>query len=117
MRFLIDECAGPAVAAWLRENNHEVFSIYEQARGMDDESIIRKALKEEWILITNDKDFGEKIFRDGRLHRGIILLRLANEHPEMKIRALSRLLSNLPELISDSFLVVTETRVRAARMP
>jgi hypothetical protein len=42
MRFLVDECTGPAVAAWLRDNNHEVFSVFEDARGMDDDGIIQK---------------------------------------------------------------------------
>lgn len=32
MRFLVDECTGPAVARWLRDLSHEVFSIYEEAR-------------------------------------------------------------------------------------
>jgi rRNA-processing protein FCF1 len=53
---------------------HEVFSVFEEARGMDDDDIILKALEENWILITNDKDFREKVYRDGRLHRGIISL-------------------------------------------
>lgn len=74
MRFLVDECTGPTVAEWLRNQKHEVFSVFEEARGMDDDDIILKALEENWILITNDKDFGEKVYRDGRLHRGIILL-------------------------------------------
>ena len=42
MRFLVDECTGPAVARWLREQKHEVFSVYEEARGMDDDDIIQK---------------------------------------------------------------------------
>ncbi|MCX7855549.1 MAG: DUF5615 family PIN-like protein [Anaerolineae bacterium] len=62
MRFLVDECTGPAVAKWLREQGYEVFSVYEEARGADDEEIIRKAYAEGWILTTNDKDFGEKIY-------------------------------------------------------
>ncbi len=33
MRFLVDECTGPAVAHWLHEQNHEVFSVYEESRG------------------------------------------------------------------------------------
>ncbi len=57
MRFLVDECTGPAVAAWLRDQNHDVFSVFDEARGMDDNDIIQKALQEHWILITNDKDF------------------------------------------------------------
>jgi len=66
MRFLVDECTGPAVAEWLRNQKHEVFSVFEDARGMADDDIILKALEENWILITNDKDFGEKVYRDGR---------------------------------------------------
>jgi hypothetical protein len=46
MRFLVDECTGPAVARWLRQQNHDVFSVYEQARGMDDDRIIQKAFDE-----------------------------------------------------------------------
>ncbi len=80
MRFLVDECTGPAVARWLRdEQGHEVFSVYEEARGAEDDLIIDKAYAEGWILITNDKDFGEKVFKERRPHRGIILLRLEDE--------------------------------------
>ncbi len=61
MRFLIDECTGPSVARWLKLHEHEVFSVYEQARGATDEEIIEKSFEENWILVTNDKDFGELI--------------------------------------------------------
>lgn len=57
MRFLVDESTGPAVASWLRDENYDVFSVFDEARGIDDEHIIRKALDEQWVLITNDKDF------------------------------------------------------------
>lgn len=43
MRFLVDECTGPTVAHWLREQGHEVFSVYDDARGIDDDQIIQKA--------------------------------------------------------------------------
>ena len=36
MRFLVDECTGLAVAQWLREHRHEVFSVYDEGRCMDD---------------------------------------------------------------------------------
>ena len=87
MRFLVDESTGPYLATWLREHGHQVFSVYEQARGFDD-SIIEKAYSENWILITNDKDFGEKVFRERRLHRGVVLLRLDDERAAMKITTL-----------------------------
>ncbi|MEW6667399.1 MAG: DUF5615 family PIN-like protein [Thermodesulfobacteriota bacterium] len=115
MRFLVDECTGPAVVFWLRDQDHEVFSVFGEARGMDDDDIIRKALDEKRILIMNDKDFGEKVYRDGRLHRGVILLRLDDERPHAKIHILSRLLGSYRDMIPDSFLVVTETQVRIAK--
>ena len=115
MRLLVDECTGPAVARWLREQQHEVFSVYEQARGMDDDGIIQKAFEENWILITNDKDFGEKVYRDKRPHRGVILLRLNDERAASKIDTLRRLLRDYADQLADQFVVVTETTVRFAR--
>ena len=79
MRFLVDESTGPAVAEWLRENGHEVFSVFNEARGMQDVDIIQKAFTDNWILVTNDKDFGEKVYRERQPHRGVVLLRLEDE--------------------------------------
>ena len=115
MRFIVDECTGPTVSSWLREKGYEVFSVYEEARGAHDDSLIQKAVEENWILITNDKDFGEKVYCDNHLHRGIILLRLEDERPESKIRILSHLLKNYSLKLPNSFVVVTETQVRFAR--
>jgi len=94
------------VAHWLREQNHEVFSVYEEARGMEDDEIIQKAFDEDWILITNDKDFGEKVYRERRPHRGIVLLRLENEHASNKINAIRRLLRDYAERLPNHFAVV-----------
>ncbi len=33
MRFLVDECTGPAVAQWLRRQNHDVISVFDEIRG------------------------------------------------------------------------------------
>ncbi len=68
MRFLIDECTGTKLTHWLRKEGYEVFSVYEEARGITDEEIIKKAFAENWIVITNDKDFGEKVYRQKYLH-------------------------------------------------
>jgi hypothetical protein len=36
MRFLADECTAPTVAKWLGDHGHEVFSVFDQARGIDE---------------------------------------------------------------------------------
>ena len=112
MRFLVDECTGPAVAAWLRSKQHEVFSVYEQARGLSDEQIMQKAYQEVWILITNDKDFGEKVYREHHPHHGVVFLRLGDDRAVTKIATLRRLLAAYAHQLSDRFVVVTEAQVR-----
>jgi predicted nuclease of predicted toxin-antitoxin system len=115
MRFLVDESTGPAVGRWLREQGHEVFSVYEKARGMDDDDLINKALAEDWILVTNDKDFGEKVHREGHPHKGIVLLRLEDQRTASKIDTIRRLLDEYSDRLAGTFVVVTETRVRFSR--
>ena len=46
MRFLVDECTGSRVAAWLREIGHDAFSVYDKARGATDDEILSKAFAE-----------------------------------------------------------------------
>lgn len=115
MRFLVDECTGPKVSQWLRKQDHEVFSVYEQARGLVDEDVIKMAYIDNWILITNDKGFGEKIFREGHPHRGVVFLRLEDERTVTKIRTINKLLELYSDKLSDNFVVATETKVRFAR--
>jgi predicted nuclease of predicted toxin-antitoxin system len=69
MRFLVDECTGPGVAAWLTANGHDVFSAYDQSPGAGDSGLLARAVAEERIVVTNDRDFGDMIFREGRPHR------------------------------------------------
>jgi predicted nuclease of predicted toxin-antitoxin system len=116
MRFLVDENAGPSLAGWLRRQGHEVFSVYEAARGVDDEQILQKAFVEHWIIITSDKDFGEKIYREQWPHRGVVLLRLDDERVANKTAVIQRLLENYSDRLADTFVVVTESRVRFARL-
>lgn len=112
MRFIVDECAGPSVARWLRGRSFEVFSVYEDAPGMDDESILAKAFSEGWILLTNDKDFGEKVYREKKPHHGVILLRLQDERAASKIHAVEKLLDGYTDQLMDAFVVVSEMQVR-----
>ena len=115
MRFLVDECTGPVVAQWLRKQGHETLSIFLENRGMDDNAIIRKAFSENWILITNDKDFGEMVYRQGYQHKGVVLLRLEDERAENQIKTLQQLLAGHAQQLKDAFVVVTEKSIRFAR--
>lgn len=112
MRFLVDECTGPSVAKWLRNDGHQVFSVFDELRGTSDNELLAKACAEKWILITNDKDFGEMVYRENRSHCGIVFLRLRDQRSAVKIDVLNRLIKAYADKLTDAFVVVTETQVR-----
>jgi predicted nuclease of predicted toxin-antitoxin system len=115
MRSIVDECLGPVVGRWLRTQEHDVISIFEAARGSVDEDILAWAAREDRVLITADKGFGDLVFRDGHPHRGVILLRLDDETPDNVIRVLAKLLDEYADEIDHNFVVVTVTSVRIHR--
>ena len=114
MRFLIDESAGPSLARWLRDRGHDVLSVYEEMRGAQDQDILEKASAEAWILVTTDKDFGDKVYRE-RLSRASLCFRLQDQRPDSLIEAMQTLLEAHSERLPSSFVVVTDRRVRFAR--
>jgi predicted nuclease of predicted toxin-antitoxin system len=114
VRFLVDECAGPAVAEDLRAQNHDVTSVFDALRGTDDLTLLEKAVAEERILITADKGFGEKVYRQRLAHRGIVLLRLEDQRPVTQNAVLRRLLRQYADDLPDQFVVVNENSVRFA---
>ena len=115
MRFLVDESTGPVVANWLIEKGHDVLSVYEGLRGKPDEEVLERGVEERRIVITNDKDFGEMIYREGHAHQGVILLRLGDERSANKIAALERLLADHADRLAERFVVVTENRIRISK--
>lgn len=115
MRFLVDECTGPTVAAWLRERGHDAASIFDEARGADDATVLARAVAENRVLITADKGFGERIHRQRRPHRGVILLRLDDQRAQSQLKTLERLLDRYTEKLEGGFVVVNERMARFAR--
>ena len=63
-------------------------------------------------MITNDKDFGEMVFRERHHHHGIIFLRLDDERSANKIDVLRQLLANYSDKLPEEFVTVTESKVR-----
>ena len=116
MRFLVDECTGPTVATWLEEQGYDVYSVYDKSRAADDETILNIANKNNYILITNDTDFGELIFRHKKPHNGVILLRLENNRPKNKIAVLDKLLQSYSEQLQNNFVVASEKKVRIIKL-
>src|SRR5438094_6234912 len=103
MRLIVDECTGPVVARWLESTGHDVVSVFDESPRAPDTSILERAVREDRVIVTNDKDFGEMIFRQRRRHRGVIFLRLIDESPAGKIAALTRFFTEHPDPILGRF--------------
>jgi predicted nuclease of predicted toxin-antitoxin system len=112
MRFIVDECTGSNVAEFLKQDGHEVISVFDDLRGVTDDFLLEKCFAENYILITSDKDFGEMVFRLNQNHKGIILIRCTPNNFQTRIIVLSKLLKNYMPNIENNFVVVTNTKVR-----
>jgi len=73
------------------------------------------AFSQSRVLVTNDKDFGEMIFREGKAHKGAVLLRLNDERAANKIAVLSQVLNHHADDLADNFVVATEVGIRIVR--
>ena len=67
MRLVADECVPAGVVTFLRDSGHEVHAIRDIARGATDEEVLRLAVELGCPLVTEDLDFGEMVFREGRI--------------------------------------------------
>lgn len=115
--FLADEnFPGVAVAA-LRARGYDVVWIHEVAPGATDESVLERAVAEQRLLLTFDKDFGELTFRYRRAgFIGIVLFRVAMISAEYVAQTAVTVLESRDDW-SGHFAVIEERRVRLIPLP
>jgi predicted nuclease of predicted toxin-antitoxin system len=112
MRFIVDESTGAAVVEYLRGVGHDVLAVAETMPQADDPDILDRAAREGRILVTNDKDFGELVFRSGQAHGGVLLLRLHDESSTNRVRVVMTVLEQHADRLVGCFTVATEGNVR-----
>jgi predicted nuclease of predicted toxin-antitoxin system len=83
MRFLLNEDIPGTVIHTLRDYGHDVVSVKELMAGSSDRLILERAQRENRLLVTQDKHFGELAFKTGLpAECGIILFRLEGANPD-----------------------------------
>jgi len=63
MKFVADENVPIELIEKLRNTGYDFIRIDEYYKGMTDEEVVELAQKEDAIIVTFDKDFGEMVFR------------------------------------------------------
>jgi len=113
-KFLVDESVGAKVSEKLKQMGFDAVSVIESMQGAEDLTIVRKAMEEKRIIITNDKDFGWLV----TLYKspGIILLRLKEDSVENRIRIIKHILEKYGDVVFGNIIIATEKRVRVRRL-
>jgi predicted nuclease of predicted toxin-antitoxin system len=112
LKFLADECCDAGLVASLRNNGHDVLYIMEEKPGATDDEVLRIAYNEDRILITEDMDFGELVYRFKKPAKGIILVRIDIKERQLKWERLRKLIDNYPDRLKGRFIVVDIQKFR-----
>ena len=118
MRLLADENIPLAAVRALRAAGHDVAAIAEDESGLPDRAVLERAVSEQRILLTSDRDFGALIYRSRfPAPPGLILLRFVPLTPEEPARLLLPL-TGRPEIQFEGRLTVLDReRVRQRPLP
>ena len=117
MKFLVDESVDWPIARWLREQGHDVLAVVEQVPGFDDDSVLELAWRERRIVVTNDKGFGELVWLRQRPVVGMLLIRVATEFPEERLRHVVASWPRIADLLADHFVILTDRSIRVRPLP
>src|SRR5919205_3139730 len=83
MRLLADENFPRVAVDRLRHRGHDVAWVRTDMRGASDQEVIGRAVSDDRVLVTFDKDFGYLAFRIGvPASCGIVLFRLSPTSPD-----------------------------------
>lgn len=117
MRLLANENISGTVIHALRQRGHDVLSAKESMRGESDATLLERARREDRLLVTHDKDFGELAFRS-RLPAacGIILFRLGGHDPRIDNQRAVDVL-DMRQSWEGHFAVVTDNQIRIRPLP
>jgi predicted nuclease of predicted toxin-antitoxin system len=113
MKFLLDQSTDSRLLSYLTQLGHDATQIRRTyPHSIPGPEVLSLAYQEKRILITDDRDFGELVFRLQQPHAGVIFLRLGTYAPlSLKIERLSFVLTNYADQL-DEFLVVKKDTAR-----
>ena len=115
MKFLADENVDKPIVERLRKDGHVVLYVIEMEPSISDDKVIRQANQESALLLTADKDFGELVFRQGRIIYGVVLIRLAGLSPQRKAEVVAVAIQEHADELAQNFAVITPGAVRIRR--
>jgi predicted nuclease of predicted toxin-antitoxin system len=115
VNLVADESVDRAVVERLRQDGHHVVYVAELSPSVPDEDVLQEANARSALLLTADKDFGELVFRQGLVHSGVILVRLAGLANATKAAIVAEVCRERAAELIGAFSVVSPGQVRIRR--
>jgi predicted nuclease of predicted toxin-antitoxin system len=113
VRRLVDECVDAALVDQLRTSGHDVVYVAEVAPRTSDVDVLLRAHNERRLLLTEDKDFGDLIFRQARSVPGIVLVRIDSRRRLFKGPRLKAAIERFGEGMFGRYTVIEDVRFRS----
>ncbi len=115
LKFILDAGVGHKVLQLLIEQDYDAISVINLNPSMPDVDILFIAEQEGRMVITMDKDFGELVYRSGKNHQGVLLLRLEGATGEEKVTIVQQILLSFADQIEGCFCVFQNGKLRIRR--
>ena len=113
MRWLIDECVDVGLVEQLRQSGHDVVYMSDVAPRASDADVMNRAESETRLLLTEDKDFGDLVFRQRRTVPGIVLLRIGAMQRHQKAERLLAAIGRFGTTLFGRYTVIEASRFRS----
>lgn len=112
MKILADENVDFGIIRQLRQKGIDVVSISEDFSGIKDREVLKIASENQYLLITEDKDFGELSYRLKLVHSGILLIRLTDISRKERIELVTETIENHLAALCNNFSVLSKGGLR-----
>ena len=112
MTLLADESVDFGIIKSLRLKGIDVVSILEDYSGIKDTEVLKIAQDNQYLLITEDKDFGELTYRLNLKHCGILLIRLIDLPRNERMPLITQMIESYYEKMKGNFSVLTTKGLR-----
>ncbi|MDQ6843785.1 MAG: DUF5615 family PIN-like protein [Bacteroidota bacterium] len=109
-QIVADESVDFRIVIRLRDIGITVYSIAEETPSVTDSHVLSIAFGNKALLITEDKDFGELVFRLQLPHYGILLIRI--EDADYKIISVTAAIKEHFDDMIKKFSVLNKSKLR-----
>jgi predicted nuclease of predicted toxin-antitoxin system len=117
MKLLVDAHIGRLIVDFLESLGNDVLRASSFPPKTSDEEILRVAARDDRIIMTSDKDFGELVFRQHETAPGVLLLRIDVRTERQRLDVLQKFWSCIEPAAAGHFVVVTSKTVRRSPLP